>query len=138
SISTTSVSSSTTRTFFPGAAVTTAILALRCVLKNTAMIGPRFLHTNQTCSTGLNSKGQSVTHKESGKSSLLGRSAGPRRTGIGDSRSLRHCLVENYAIVVGKPSVFGPAFSFKASVNSCKLETIWGALVRTVEASFSA
>ena len=29
-----------------------------------------------------------------------------------------------YATDVGKPSAFGPAFSFKASVNSCKLETI--------------
>src|SRR5437588_12252205 len=43
-----------------------------------------------------------------------------------------------YATGVGKPSALGPAFSFKASVNSCKLETICGALVNTVEASFSA
>src|SRR5947207_8080879 len=43
-----------------------------------------------------------------------------------------------YATGVGKPSAFGPAFSFRASVNSCKLETICGALVKTVEASFSA
>jgi hypothetical protein len=44
----------------------------------------------------------------------------------------------SYATGVGKPSALGPAFSFKASVNSCKLETICGALVNTAEASFSA
>src|SRR5438270_12783341 len=44
----------------------------------------------------------------------------------------------SYATGFGKPSALGPAFSFKASVNSCRLETICGALVRTVEASFSA
>ena len=43
-----------------------------------------------------------------------------------------------YARGVGKPSALGPAFSFKASVNSCKLETICGALANTVEANFSA
>ena len=36
------------------------------------------------------------------------------------------------------PSGLAPAFSLKAWVNSCRLETIWGALVRTVLASFSA
>ena len=49
----------------------------------------------------------------------------------GDRRSF-------YATTFGTPSVLGPAFSLKASVNSCKLETICGALVNTVEASFSA
>jgi len=43
-----------------------------------------------------------------------------------------------YATGVGKPSALGPTFSFNASVNSCKLETICGALVKTAEASFSA
>ena len=32
---------------------------------------------------------------------------------------------------------FGPAFSFNACVNSWSLETIWGAFVSTVLASFS-
>src|SRR5437762_14374840 len=43
-----------------------------------------------------------------------------------------------YATGVGKPSALGPTFSFNASVNSCKLETICGALVKTAEASFWA
>ena len=40
----------------------------------------------------------------------------------------------------GSPAaaVFTPAFSFKVWVNSCKLETICGALLNTVVASFSA
>ena len=37
----------------------------------------------------------------------------------------------------GTASGFGPAFSFKAWVNSCRPETICGAFVRTVLASFS-
>ncbi len=37
----------------------------------------------------------------------------------------------------GTTSGFGPALSFKAWVNSCRLETICGALVSTVLASFS-
>ena len=37
----------------------------------------------------------------------------------------------------GMPSGFGPAFSFNACVNSCRLETICGAFVSTVLASFS-
>jgi len=49
-----------------------------------------------------------------------------------------HDRARVYATGVGKPSALGPAFSFKASVNSCKLETICGALVKTAEASFSA
>ena len=46
----------------------------------------------------------------------------------------------NYASAgggVGMASGFGPAFSFKAWVNSCRLETICGAFVSTVLASFS-
>jgi len=39
---------------------------------------------------------------------------------------------------LGMPSGLGPAFSFKACVNSCRLETICGAFVSTVLASFSA
>ena len=83
-------------------------------------------------------QGQSVTHKRERQIVAFGQ--------VGRSEPAwywRQPLLEalpggDYAIVVGKPSVFEPAFSFKASVNSCKLETIWGALVRTVEASFSA
>ncbi len=38
---------------------------------------------------------------------------------------------------LGMLSGFGPAFSFSAWVNSCRPETICGAFVRTVLASFS-
>ena len=41
------------------------------------------------------------------------------------------------AVIYGTTSGFGPAFSFKAWVNSCRPDTICGAFVSTVLASFS-
>ena len=48
----------------------------------------------------------------------------------------RRCVAKE-RLPYGTTSGFGPAFSFNAWVNSCKPETIWGAFVSTVLASFS-
>ena len=75
----------------------------------------------------------SVSRSTTSRSSSTIRILLPEAASIRSSSSRR-----NYLAGSATPPGVIPAFSFRACVNSCKLETICGAFVSTFVASFSA